>query len=127
MAHGPWEEGCGFRGAVEMSPILIRVGCAFATVLSRRPVTSTMTWGAGPATDRGKPVWQFYEPAVRAGIVTMLNADGNLSERRPAYIAACEQTDCCGRGFDATQAGQCAACADMGDAVLRAYFEAVLA
>jgi hypothetical protein len=43
--------------------------------------------------------------------------------RRAAYVAACRQTNCEGRGAAGGE-GLCATCADMGDAVIEAYFAA---
>lgn len=45
---------------------------------------------------------------------------------RPARIEACRQTDCAERGFNETDCGNCAACADMTYFVGEAYWRAMI-
>jgi hypothetical protein len=49
-----------------------------------------------------------------------------MALRKPAYIAACRQTNCAARGFDETNCGCCAYCADIADDIIETHSRAMI-
>jgi hypothetical protein len=49
-----------------------------------------------------------------------------MALRRPAYIEACRQTNCAERGFNESQCGQCAYCADIADHIIEVHSKAAI-
>lgn len=44
---------------------------------------------------------------------------------KPCYKILCEQSNCCDRGFDPSDCGNCAWCADSVDSVIGTYLHLV--
>lgn len=104
-------------------------------------------YGTGQFTDEHSDDWLWERAApeatranwlrlARAAIAAMREPEdwridtpeGNaiMARRQGAYTEACRQTDCMNRGFNETDTGKCAACADLADFVIEAYWRALI-